>query len=857
MEEKFSYTKIFTILFSVFYISGLFASFYKCTLLVSIIVLVVLIFVTLFSNFGFRRTVILYLIFFLGIIRATDSENLDKSLENVNANNVVLTGRVVSSKEISNKYKRIRFNINVNKAKILGRNFDNLNSKVLVSYIDENDNKNTITIGDYIEVEGRLSPPKEAKNPHQFNYRRYLLNNDCINVLYAEPESIKKIKEPSFNISNINDSWYFILKEFEITRQKVIDRHAKYIKHPELEILGGIVFGNETINPDEKIKEDFKNSGLLHLLAASGLNVALIFGIWWWIAMLFRIPYNFSIFLGAVFVILYTFMTGFPPSILRASCMLLFVLFGKLIDRNVNPVALVFFVGFLILLFNPKMIFDVGFQLSFIVTLGLIISCPVIVSKILDKDKKFKEKYKNSKTFVKYLAYAFSPVNVVSALIVPLVAQIWVIPLQMHYFNNFALFSVPANIAVIPFIGILSFIGFVSSIISLVPYLNEPMVYLFDLIAKPMLTLLVKISEFFASFKCSMLSVTGLNVFQMFGVWALILLFLLNLKYDFKNRRLVFVFVSFILIFALTFIKFDNYKNNFEINMFDVENADSFLIKTPKRNYILIDTGKKPYKGISSGEIILNRYFKNERISRLKKLIITHFDMDHCGGAIDVLKTIKTDEIIIRKNSAKSELAKEILNYIKENDFNYKIANNNEIIYQEPDLEVRTFVPKINTKNNGDDDKFENETSIIVLVTYKNRNFLFMGDAGILGFKSIEKYLPEKIDVIKVGHHGAKDVLNKEILSRIRPDYALISTGINKFGHPHYSTINLLNEYKIKTISTRNYGFCKLIIDKNLNYKFYHFENSKKRLEKVMFDRQNPVPFHKTKYVQDFIKANQ
>ena len=108
------------------------------------------------------------------------------------------------------------------------------------------------------------------------------------------------------------------------------------------------VFGNETINPDEKIKEDFKNSGLLHLLAASGLNVALIFGIWWWIAMLFRIPYNFSIFLGAVFVILYTFMTGFPPSILRASCMLLFVLFGKLIDRNVNPVALVFFVGFLI-----------------------------------------------------------------------------------------------------------------------------------------------------------------------------------------------------------------------------------------------------------------------------------------------------------------------------------------------------------------------------------------------------------------------------------------------------------------------------------------------------------------------------
>ena len=854
MEEKYSLTKIFTISFSIFYILGLFASFYDCSLTVSIIILFILIFITLFLNFGFRRIIILYLIFFLGITRALNSENFDKSLENVNSSDVVFIGQVVTSKEVSNRYKRVRFNIKVSEAKILGRNFKNLNSKVLVSYIDENDFKNKITIGDYVKVEGRLSSPKDAKNPHQFSYKRYLMNNNCINVLYAKPEKIEKIREPKFDIHNLNDSWYYILKKFEITRYEIIARHAKYIKHPELEILGGIVFGNETINPDEKIKEDFKNSGLLHLLAASGLNVALIFGIWWWIAMLFRIPYNFAILSGAVFVILYTFMTGFPPSILRASCMLLFVLFGKLIDRNVNSVALVFFVGFLILFFNPKMLFDVGFQLSFIVTLGLIISCPVIISKIIDKDKKFKDKYKNSSSFIKYFVYAFCPVNVVSALIIPLVAQVWVVPLQMHYFNNFALFSIPANIAVIPFIGILSFIGFISSIISLVPYLSEPMVYLFDMIAKPMLTLLVKISEFFASFKCSMLNVMGLNVFQMFGVWAIILLFLLNLKFDFKNKKYLIIFVSFIFIFIMSFIRIDDFKKDFEIIMFDVENADSFLIKTPNKNFILIDTGRKPYKGLSSGEIILNRYFKNERIIKLKKLIITHFDMDHCGGVIDVLDSVKTDEIIIQKDKAKSDLSEEILNYIKDNKFNYKIAKDNETVYFESDLEIKTFVPKLDGKD--DDDTYNNETSIVTLVTYKNKNFLFMGDVGILGFKSIEKYLPDKIDIIKIGHHGAKDVISNEILKHIKPDYALISTGINKFGHPHYSTVNLLNENKIKIISTRNYGFVKIILDKNLNYRFYHYENKTKKLEKVLFDRQSSLPFHKSKYVQDFIKVN-
>ncbi len=854
MEEKFSYTKIFTILFSTFYIFGLAASFYNLAFIFAVILLFVLILMTLFTKFDFKRIIILYLIFFVGIIRASNSENIEKSLENVNSNNVKLYGQVVTSKEVSNRYKRVRFYLNVKDIEISGKTFDNLNSKILVSFIKENNSEDNITIGDYIEVKGKLSPAKTAKNPHQFNYRRYLLNNDCINVLYANPLSINKIKEPVFDFHNPADSWYYILKKFEITRHKIILRHAKYIKSPELEILGGIVFGNETINPDEKIKEDFKNSGLLHLLAASGLNVALIFGIWWWIAMLIRIPYNLAILSGAVFVVLYTFMTGFPPSILRASCMLLFVLFGKLIDRNVNSVALVFFVGFLILLFNPKMLFDVGFQLSFIVTIGLIVSCPVIVSKIVEKDKKFKEKFKNSSSFKRYLAYAFCPVNVVSALCVPLVAQLWVVPLQMHYFNNFAIFSVIANIAVIPFIGILSFIGFISSIISLIPYLSGPMIFLFDIIAKPMLTLLVKTSEYFASFKYSMLKVIGLNIFQMFGVWILILLFLLNLKSDFKNKKYLIIFISFVLIFALSFIRVDDFRHNFEIIMFDVENADSFLIKTPNKRYILIDTGRKPYKGLSSGEIILNRYFKNERINKLKTLIITHFDMDHCGGAVDVLNSVKTDEIIIQKDKAKSELSKEILDFIKSNNFNYKIAKNNEIIYSEPDLTVKTLTPVY--KNKNDEDKFDNETSIVTLVTYRNKNFLFMGDVGILGFKSIEKYLPDKVDIIKIGHHGAKDVINNEILKRINPDYALISTGINKFGHPHYSTINLLNENKIKTISTRNYGFVRIILDKNLDYKFYHYESTSKKLEKVLFDRLNPIPFNKSKYVQDFIKAN-
>ena len=128
------------------------------------------------------------------------------------------------------------------------------------------------------------------------------------------------------------------------------------------------------------------------------------------------------------------------------------------------------------------MIFDIGFRLSFAVTFGLITGVEIIVSKFKLQDEEFKKKYKKLNRFQKYILFLFSPISLVSVVTVPLIAQLWVIPLQMHYFNNFAPFSLLANIAVVPFIGILSFIGFISSIIALIPKISEYIVFIFDLI---------------------------------------------------------------------------------------------------------------------------------------------------------------------------------------------------------------------------------------------------------------------------------------------------------------------------------------------------------------------------------------
>ena len=129
-----------------------------------------------------------------------------------------------------------------------------------------------------------------------------------------------------------------------------------------------------------------------------------------------------------------------------------------------------------------------------------------------------------------------------------------------------------------------------------------------------------------------------------------------------------------------------------------------------------------------------------------------------------------------------------------------------------------------------------------------------MADVGIEGFNVLKNNFKE-IDILKVGHHGAQGVIDDNMLNHLKPKYALISTGVNKYSHPHYSTIKLLEDKKIPIILTKYYGFVKVVVDDDI--KFLHFDKIDKKIKPLNFEDFNMLPFHKSKYVQDFIKLNQ
>lgn len=746
------------------YCVALFATLSGQLLLFAILALLFALTAIIKNYFPVKYTIIWTLIFYLGIINTSIRLKDVDELLNLAPVNSKITGTIVSIPQGKVEGKP-KFFFDAEKIEFdsIEKKFDK--EKVLVTM---NTEENFDKLGLYNSgvLEGRLSTPFKAGNPSQFDYGNYLRNHNAYAVFYAN--NFTPIdKELSFKQKSMQKINYY--------REKIINIHSKYLPSPNLEILGGIVFGDDAVSPPKEIKQSFIHSGLLHILAASGMNVAFIYTFFFWIFSRLRINYKLSVILGMITVVVYSLMTGLGASVIRAACMLLFVLAGKLIDRDAHSISLLSFVGILMLIYNPLFINDVGFQLSFVVTFGILVSAPAII--------KF-----NNKVFD----------SVVGTISIPIIAQLWVIPIQIFYFNNISLYSVFANIMSVPILMILSFGGFVSSLLAGITPIANLVCKIFDFILNPLISLLINISDFWGHLPNSTLQTTHPNVFQIFVYYGILLCLTGILYKDLREKYLkplCLTGLGLLLIWICTLIPIKN--SNLEILTFDVGNADCFLIKTPKNEYIMVDTGKSGYKGSKSqAEIIVLKYLKDKGIKNFDSLIVTHFDNDHCGGTVDLLNSINIGKIYVNDLNHNSIAAKNIYQAANQNHTEIALATNKQIVYDKDDLKITNYMGAI-----ADND---NENSIITLLEYENFKMLFTGDAGYGRINSVLKYLPQDITVLKVPHHGAYGGLDKTILAYLKPKYAIISVGENKFGHPNLYTLKLLQNSNILRTDIHN-----------------------------------------------------
>lgn len=769
-------------LYCITFMLGIFTFFSHNPIIIALIFSLLLVIIFYLKIFTIKKIIALILIFYSGyIITFIKVKNYD-DLVPLAPINSTFQGRIVSIPN-SGGAEKTKFILKVNKI-----DSQNISGKTLVMMPEV---KNTaFNIGDKIEISGSLRIPFKSTNPSQFDYGSYLKNFNIYSVLYVNDEDTYKIiseKQPA--------KWEFMNKLNKM-RTDILKVHSKYLKSPNLEILGGIVFGDDAVPPPEYIKKSFVNSGLLHILAASGMNVGFIFAFWVFMLKRLKIPYRARILSGMLIVILYTLMTGLGPSVIRAALMLLFVLAGKLIDRDAHSVSLLSLVAVLMLIYNPAYLNDVSFQLSFFVTFGLITTAQTVMQKFPSA----------------------IPDWIKAMIVIPVIAQIWVVPIQMFYFNTISLYAVFANIISSILLSVISFMGFLSSILAIIKPIADIMCMSFDFILNYFLITLISISDFFGSLPHCIIQTTHPNIFQILIYYTMLLCATYLIKFDkYKKALCVLGVTSLILLCTTARIE----TKDLTITAFDVQNADCFLIKTPEQKYFFIDTGKAPYKsGNSQAKIIMLKYLADNGIKDIEGVVVTHFDNDHSGGVVDIISNTNVKTLYLNSRDTETMTARNIFKTAKEINQNLIIAQNNKVIYKEPDFVIKTYKADAQGKNKS------NENSILTLVTYKKFNMLFMGDGGIEAYEQIKGNLPTNIEILKVGHHGGPNVVNERMINELGIKTSLISTGTNHFGHPNKGTLDVLRDTNI--IRTDYLNSIKLSTKGN-EYNIYSYNPQKKK----------------------------
>jgi competence protein ComEC len=259
------------------------------------------------------------------------------------------------------------------------------------------------------------------------------------------------------------------------------------------------------------------------------------------------------------------------------------------------------------------------------------------------------------------------------------------------------------------------------------------------------------------------------------------------------KKWLIFV-IGGVLILSLFLIYYLSSEKNLKIIFLNVGQGDAILIRTVKGENILIDGG--PNKNII---FKLDSYIPfYER--KIDLMILTHPDPDHLNGLVEVLKRYPTRKVFYNGVKDNDLTYSEFLKIIEEK----KIEK--EVVWLGKNFEfkngkIEIFYPFENLS--GLEFKNDNDSSIVFKLTYGKIRILFTGDATKkIEEKLIENNLDLEAEILKVAHHGSKDSTSLNFLEKVKPIYAIISVGENKFGHPSLRVLKNLEKIKTKVLRT-------------------------------------------------------
>ena len=648
-----------------------------------------------------------------------------------------------------------------------------------------------IELGRTIVLRGKIRNFAHATNPGQFDAKQYYQILGIGGSVYSCEPDIAYSCEPSVAHSCeadvlrsfTSDTAYFGTSETSLWwfLKETLYQKKRYasllfygvLPKEDASLMCSLLLGEKALL-DQETKSLYQQSGIIHILAISGLHISLLGMSLFKILRKIQCPVTASGILAFGVVFLYGIMVGMGPSSVRAILMFSMQMCAYLLGRTYDMLTGLSLSAFVLLISQPLYLYHSGFLLSF----GAVLSMALIVPEWKD----------------------LFPSKMVSGISI----LFGTLPVQAIFYYQIAPYSLLLNLLVVPLVGALLICGILVLLLGLFSITGAQFLSIF---AGWMLAFFARAGALTLALPGKQWVVGKPGVYQVFLYLTILVIVLV------KGKRMPKIWCSLCLCVGIG-ILVRNWQPCMQITCLDVGQGDCTYVTDHRNHHVLIDGGSSTEKGV--GEYRILPFLKSQGCGHLDGIFISHLDEDHYNGVLELIELSDEEGIPIRciylSTDDGGEKRQELTVLAQTHGIAVKEMKAGDV-FRKGDIDLECIYP-------GECSAEGNENSMTLLLRYQDFRGLFTGDLEGVGeylvTQEIEaRFGAEGIPFLKVAHHGSGNSTGDSFLRAVQPRIATISSSPDGgYGHPHQETLNRLEKWQARIFRTDESGAITFLIRK-------------------------------------------